>query len=39
MFDWFGKAGFKADINECRKINPEMQDFGKWLQESRAWKR
>lgn len=31
MFRWFEKEGFGADIQECRKMNPEMEDLRKWL--------
>lgn len=31
MLDWFGSDGYKADIQKCRKINPNMLDFETWL--------
>ncbi|KAK0111618.1 hypothetical protein ONS95_001964 [Cadophora gregata] len=39
MFDWFRKVGCKADVAECRKLVPELQDFGKWLMESSGFEK
>jgi hypothetical protein len=34
MFKWFEEVGYGADIEECRELNPKMQDFRSWLIES-----
>ena len=34
MFDWLKEEGYGADIQECRRINPKMQDYRTWLKES-----
>jgi len=34
MFKWFGEYGYGANIPELRKMNPDLQDFRKWLKES-----
>ncbi|MCJ1281560.1 hypothetical protein MMC26_000880 [Xylographa opegraphella] len=31
MFQWFKDVGYGADIAECRRIHPEMQDYRTWL--------
>jgi uncharacterized protein YbjT (DUF2867 family) len=31
MFRWFEAGGYRADLEECRRINPSMQDFATWL--------
>ncbi|KAL3427896.1 NmrA-like family protein [Phlyctema vagabunda] len=31
MFQWFSDSGCRADVVECRRINPEMQTFQDWL--------
>lgn len=31
MIKWFGSEGYKADISECKRLNPEMMDFETWL--------
>lgn len=34
MFKWFVDVGYKADIEECRRLNQAgMQDFETWLKE------
>jgi uncharacterized protein YbjT (DUF2867 family) len=39
MWKWFVEVGYGADVAECKKINPEMQDFETWLKESSGHKR
>lgn len=34
MFRWFEEVGYGADVEECRRLNPGMQDFRAWLVES-----
>ncbi|KAI1490118.1 hypothetical protein F5X96DRAFT_637736 [Biscogniauxia mediterranea] len=34
MFDFFEKEGYGADIEELRKMHPDLQDFGTWLERS-----
>lgn len=36
MFKWFEKEGYGGDVQECRKANPDMQDFRDWIQENRG---
>lgn len=31
MFKWFHDEGYKANISELKKVNPELKDFGMWL--------
>ena len=31
MFRWFQQIGYKGDIAECKRINPEMLDLETWL--------
>jgi len=38
MFDFFEKEGYGADIGECKKEVPELQDFATWLKEESKWK-
>jgi hypothetical protein len=40
MFKWFHNEGYKANIPELRKMNPELKDFGAWLEkDSQVFKR
>ncbi|KAH7386447.1 putative NmrA-like family domain-containing protein 1 [Cadophora sp. MPI-SDFR-AT-0126] len=39
MFDWFREVGCKADVKECRKLVPEVQDFAGWLRESSGFEK
>ncbi|KAL5360727.1 nucleoside-diphosphate-sugar epimerase family protein [Aspergillus floccosus] len=32
MFKWFHDSGYKANILELKKINPDLKDFGTWLE-------
>jgi uncharacterized protein YbjT (DUF2867 family) len=32
MFKWFHDVGYKADIAELKKINPNLKDFAAWLE-------
>ena len=38
MFRWFTDVGYKADIAECRRVNPKMQDLETWLKEDSKFK-
>ena len=33
MFKWFVDVGYKADLAENKRLNPNMQDFETWLRE------
>lgn len=33
MFQWFSDVGYKADIAENKRLNPDMQNFETWLKE------
>ncbi|KAJ6032125.1 hypothetical protein N7540_002857 [Penicillium herquei] len=33
MFKWFHDTGYKANIPELKKINPDLKDFGTWLEQ------
>jgi uncharacterized protein YbjT (DUF2867 family) len=37
MFEWFQKEGYRADINELRRIRPETMRLEDWLKRS-GWK-
>lgn len=32
MFRWFAAEGYGADIEALRKMNPQLKDFGTWLE-------
>ncbi|OJJ95116.1 hypothetical protein ASPACDRAFT_1883731 [Aspergillus aculeatus ATCC 16872] len=32
MFKWFHDEGYGAEINALRKLNPDLKDFGTWLE-------
>lgn len=34
MFDFFEKEGYGANVEELRKLHPELKTFGDWLQTS-----
>jgi uncharacterized protein YbjT (DUF2867 family) len=38
LFTWLGREGFNADIQECKKIDPDLSDFAKWLKEESGFK-
>ncbi|KAI0378931.1 NAD(P)-binding protein [Hypomontagnella monticulosa] len=38
MFRWFQNVGYGADIAALRKINPDLKDFRKWLDEDSPFK-
>lgn len=38
MFRWFVDVGYKADIAECQRLNPKMQDLEAWLREESKFK-
>ncbi|MCJ1288779.1 hypothetical protein MMC34_000308 [Xylographa carneopallida] len=37
MFLWFKEVGYGADVAECRRIHPGMQDYRAWLLSSSAF--
>ncbi|KAJ5197998.1 uncharacterized protein N7498_007115 [Penicillium cinerascens] len=37
MFQWFHDVGCQADIQELRKVYPELKDFGTWLEKDSAF--
>jgi uncharacterized protein YbjT (DUF2867 family) len=37
MFTWFEEKGYGADIQELRKMYPEMKDFQSWLERESQW--
>ncbi|KAM0301518.1 hypothetical protein ACHAPM_005748 [Fusarium culmorum] len=37
-FEWFRKAGWRADIDDLRRQEPGLQNFETWLRESSRWK-
>ncbi|KAI4662571.1 uncharacterized protein J4E79_004861 [Alternaria viburni] len=39
MFDWFREKGFGADIEECKRMHPEMKGFETWLESESSWKK
>ncbi|KAH7165321.1 hypothetical protein EDB81DRAFT_778972 [Dactylonectria macrodidyma] len=36
MFKWFEKEGYGGNVEECRSINPNMQDFQAWIEENKG---
>ncbi|KAK7419782.1 hypothetical protein QQX98_003154 [Neonectria punicea] len=36
MFKWFADEGYGGNVQECRSINPNMQDFGAWMIENKG---
>ncbi|XDG05702.1 hypothetical protein ABKA04_005317 [Annulohypoxylon sp. FPYF3050] len=38
MFRWFHQVGYGADIPSLRKINPDLKDFGTWLDKESQFK-
>ncbi len=39
MFDWFREVGFGADVEECKRMNPEMKRFETWLDTESSWRK
>lgn len=39
MVRWFGREGYGADVQACKKENPGMMDFGEWLEKESAYKK
>ena len=37
MFRWLEEVGFKADVEECRRLVPGLLDFEGWLREVSAF--
>lgn len=33
MFKWFEEEGYGADLQKCKRLNPDMMDFKTWLKE------
>lgn len=33
MFKWFEDEGYGADLQKCKRLNPDMMDFKTWLKE------
>ncbi|KAI1474858.1 hypothetical protein K445DRAFT_321422 [Daldinia sp. EC12] len=38
MFRWFRNVGYGADIPSLKKMNPELKDFGTWLETESQFK-
>ncbi|KAF3054966.1 NmrA-like family domain-containing protein 1 [Daldinia childiae] len=38
MFRWFRNVGYGADIASLRKMNPDLKDFGAWLETESQFK-
>lgn len=38
MFRWFADEGYGADIEALRKMNPQLKDFGSWLETESQFK-
>ena len=38
MFTWFREHGYRADIEALKKMNPELKDFGTWLEKDSEFK-
>ncbi|KAL4945826.1 hypothetical protein BDV06DRAFT_183878 [Aspergillus oleicola] len=38
MFKWFHDEGFKADIQELKRVHPGLKDFRTWLETESEWK-
>ncbi|KAI1799319.1 nucleoside-diphosphate-sugar epimerase family protein [Daldinia bambusicola] len=38
MFRWFRNVGYGADIASLRKMNPDLKDFGTWLETESQFK-
>ncbi|KAF9734048.1 hypothetical protein PMIN03_003125 [Paraphaeosphaeria minitans] len=39
MFVWFRETGYGADIEELKRVHPQMKGFGEWLEKESAWKK
>jgi uncharacterized protein YbjT (DUF2867 family) len=39
MMKWMHDDGFGVEIADVKKMNPEMKDFGTWLDTESAWKK
>ena len=39
MFAWFKEEGYGADVQQCRRLNPKMQDLEAWLREDSRHRR
>ncbi|KAF2844574.1 NAD(P)-binding protein [Plenodomus tracheiphilus IPT5] len=39
MFTWMRDVGFGANVQECKAVNPDMKDFGHWLETQSSWQR
>ncbi|KAF1347214.1 nucleoside-diphosphate-sugar epimerase family protein [Lizonia empirigonia] len=38
MFKWFRDVGYGADIPKLKEMNPELKDFGTWLEKESQFK-
>lgn len=38
MFKWFVEVGCKADLAECKRLNPKMEDLETWLKQESKFK-
>ncbi len=36
MYDWFERVGYDADIEDVRRVYPELLDFRAWVQRGGA---
>jgi uncharacterized protein YbjT (DUF2867 family) len=39
IFKWLKKSGNDASVEECRRMNPLLMDFGTWLETESAWRK
>ncbi|KAJ4291725.1 hypothetical protein N0V90_009620 [Kalmusia sp. IMI 367209] len=39
MFKYLKKSGTGADLQECRKIHPDLMDFGTWLEKESQFRK
>ncbi|KAL2796714.1 hypothetical protein BJX66DRAFT_299114 [Aspergillus keveii] len=38
MYRWFHDEGYKADLQELKRVHPGLKDFRSWLETESAWK-
>ncbi|KAF7588604.1 hypothetical protein BBP40_005464 [Aspergillus hancockii] len=39
MFKWFHDEGYKTDIRRLKEVNPELKDFGTWLEKESGFRK
>ena len=39
MFTWFEEEGYGADLSQCKRLNPRMQNLEDWLREDSGHRR